>query len=73
MPRVPPLSSSDVIKRLKRFGFKEVRQRGSHKQFRHKDDRGTTVPVHKGRDISPVLVRKIADDIQINVMEFIAK
>jgi hypothetical protein len=45
----------------------EVRQRGSHKQFRHADGRGTTVPFHKGRDISPVLLRKIARDIGMTV------
>ncbi|MBT5927000.1 MAG: addiction module toxin, HicA family [Verrucomicrobia bacterium] len=40
------------------MGFAEVRQKGSHKQFRHEDGRGTTVPVHKGRDISPPLLKK---------------
>jgi predicted RNA binding protein YcfA (HicA-like mRNA interferase family) len=37
----------------------------SHKQFRHADGRATTVPFHKGRDISPVLLRKIAEDIRV--------
>lgn len=41
----------------------EVRQRGSHKQFRHADGRATTVPFHSGRDISPSLLRVIARDI----------
>lgn len=45
----------------------EVRQRGSHKQFRHADGRATTVPFHKGRDISPSLLRKIARDIGLTV------
>ena len=73
MPKVPPLSPAKVIKRLQAFGFKAVRQRGSHKQFRHPDGRATTVPVHKGRDISPVLIRKIADDINLPVQTFIGK
>jgi predicted RNA binding protein YcfA (HicA-like mRNA interferase family) len=49
----------------------EVRQRGSHKQLRHPDGRCTTVPFHQGRDISPVLLRKIARDIGMNADEFI--
>ncbi len=53
-------------------GFIEVRQRGSHKQFRHPDGRGTTVPDHGGRDISPVLIRQIAKDIGLSVDDFIA-
>jgi predicted RNA binding protein YcfA (HicA-like mRNA interferase family) len=49
-----------------------VRQRGSHKQFRHADGRATTVPFHKGRDISPILLRKIARDIYMSAEEFVA-
>lgn len=56
---------------MKKLGFIEVRQRGSHKQFRHPDGRGTTVPVHKGRDISPILLRKIAQDLNLTVDEFL--
>jgi predicted RNA binding protein YcfA (HicA-like mRNA interferase family) len=48
---------------LRELGFVEVRQRGSHKQFRHPDGRCTTVPFHAGRDISPILLRQIAKDI----------
>jgi predicted RNA binding protein YcfA (HicA-like mRNA interferase family) len=44
-----------------------VRQRGSHKQFRHPDGRATTVPFHAGRDISPILLRQIAKDIGLTV------
>jgi predicted RNA binding protein YcfA (HicA-like mRNA interferase family) len=49
-----------------------LRQRGSHKQFRRPDGRGTTVPDHAGRDISPVLIRQIAKDIGLSVDDFIA-
>jgi predicted RNA binding protein YcfA (HicA-like mRNA interferase family) len=63
MGRLPVLKSREVISILETLGFAEVRQRGSHKQFRHSDGRGTTVPVHAGRDISPILLRRIAKDI----------
>jgi predicted RNA binding protein YcfA (HicA-like mRNA interferase family) len=63
MGTVPVLKPRQVIRILETLGFIEVRQRGSHKQFRHPDGRATTVPDHKGRDISPLLLRKIADDI----------
>ena len=48
-----------------------MRQKGSHKQFRHTDGRGTTVPFHKGRDISPTLLRKIASDIGLSIEEML--
>ncbi|MEK6611850.1 MAG: type II toxin-antitoxin system HicA family toxin [Gemmatimonadota bacterium] len=72
MGRVPPLRPREVIAILASLGFLEVRQRGSHKQFRHTDGRGTTIPDHGGRDISPVLIRQIAKDIGLSTDDFIA-
>jgi predicted RNA binding protein YcfA (HicA-like mRNA interferase family) len=65
------LKPREVIARLERLGFVEVRQRGSHKQFRHPDGRATTVPVHAGRDVSPILVRQICRDIRLSVNQFL--
>ncbi len=72
MAKLPVLKPQEVVARLLTLGFVEVRQRGSHKQFRHPDGRGTTVPFHKGRDISPVLLRKIARDIGMSAEDFVA-
>ena len=72
MPKLPVLKPREVIAILISLGFVCVRQRGSHKQFRHADGRGTTVPEHPGRDISPVLLRKIARDIGMTAEEFLA-
>ncbi|NKC12509.1 MAG: addiction module toxin, HicA family [Gammaproteobacteria bacterium] len=71
MGQVPVLKPKQVIKLLEALDFKEVRQRGSHKQFRHADGRTTTVPVHQGRDITPILLRQIAKDINLTIDEFI--
>ena len=73
MGRVPPLKPDEIVAILGRLGFFEVRQRGSHKQFRNSDGRGTTVPYHRDRDVSPVLVRRIASDIDMDVDEFLRK
>jgi predicted RNA binding protein YcfA (HicA-like mRNA interferase family) len=62
----------EVVRLLERFGFVEVRQRGAHEQFRHPDGRGTTVPFHKGRDLAPPLLHKIARDIGMTVDDFLA-
>lgn len=72
MPKLPVLKPLEVVSRLLAIGFLEVRQRGSHKQFRHADGRSTTVPFHKGRDISPLLLRKIAKDIGMSAEDFVA-
>ena len=71
MGNIPILKPNEVIKILEKLGFQEVRQRGSHKQFRHSDGRFTTVPIHQGRDISPILLRQIAKDIHLTIEEFL--
>ena len=71
MGNIPVLKPQEVISLLERQGFVEIRQKGSHKQFRHPDGRTTTVPLHKGRDISPTLLRKIASDIGITVQRLL--
>lgn len=73
MGKIPILKLQEVIRLLEKRGFVEVRQRGSHKQFRHPDGRGMTVPCHKGRDIPSTLLRKIASDINLTVEEFLKK
>ncbi|KPQ38771.1 MAG: hypothetical protein HLUCCO16_11170 [Phormidium sp. OSCR] len=71
MSNLPVLKPQEVVRLLEDLGFVEVRQKGSHKQFRHEDGRGTTVPFHKGRDISPRLLRQIASDIGLTVEELL--
>ncbi len=71
--KLPMLKPYAVIRILESLGFEEVRQRGSHNQFRHSDGCATTVLVHKGRDISPILLRQIAKDIGVTAGEVVAK
>jgi predicted RNA binding protein YcfA (HicA-like mRNA interferase family) len=70
---IPILKPREVVAVLVALGFQEVRQRGSHKQFRHPDGRRTTVPFHKGRDLSPLLVRQIIKDIGLTAEEFLRR
>jgi len=70
MGSVRIFKSKELIKFLEKLGFTVVRQRGSHAQLKHPDGRMTTVPVHKGRDISPNLLRQIAKDIDMDVKSF---
>lgn len=71
MSKIPILKPQKVVRILNNLGFIEVRQKGSHKQFRHEDGRATTVPFHKGRDIAPRLLRQIAKDIDLTIDEFL--
>lgn len=70
-PRSRVIKPREVVARLAELGFEEIRQRGSHKQFRHADGRVTTVPFHPGRDLSPILLRRICKDIAMTLEEFL--
>jgi predicted RNA binding protein YcfA (HicA-like mRNA interferase family) len=43
-----PYSSREVLAKLIRAGFVEVRQSGSHKILRHPDGRQTYIAMHPG-------------------------
>ncbi|HEX9334479.1 MAG TPA: type II toxin-antitoxin system HicA family toxin [Pseudonocardiaceae bacterium] len=70
MPPVPAIRGERVVKALERVGFKIARISGSHHIMRHPDGRGTTVPVHSGRDIAKGTLRGILDDIGLSMDEF---
>ena len=68
---LPVLKPREAVRILEQLGFLQVRQRGSHRQFRHPDGRQTTVPDHGSRDLSPIILRQIIKDIGIRAEEFI--
>ena len=71
MSKLPLLSSVELCKILKKLGFDEIRQRGSHKYFKHHDGRATVVPMHSNRDIGRGLLRKILNEVELSREEFL--
>lgn len=65
MTHLPTLTARKLIKILKRLGFMDIRQEGSHIFFKHPDGRTTVVPFHSGRDIGRGLLRSILTDIHL--------
>ena len=72
MSRLHPVRSRGVIRFLESLGFVQVRQKGSHKFFRHADGRTATVPDHKGEDLGRGIVAKILRDAGVKPAEFLA-
>jgi predicted RNA binding protein YcfA (HicA-like mRNA interferase family) len=70
MPPVPSLRGERIVQALENAGFKLARVSGSHHIMRHPDGRGTTVPVHRGRDVAKGTLRGILSDIKVTVEEF---
>jgi predicted RNA binding protein YcfA (HicA-like mRNA interferase family) len=72
MPKFPSLSARKVVRALKRAGFIEDRQKGSHLVLVHPETKArTVVPVHSGRTIKEPLLRAIIRDANLSVDEFI--
>lgn len=69
MPKLPVLKPRQVIAALEKAGFRQVRQKGSHIQFK----RGNlliTVPNHPG-DLNPQVLRSILRQSQMTAEEFV--
>ena len=68
--KIPMIKPGELIRALERLGFSCTKKsKGSHFRYKHLDGRKTTVPVHKGKDISRGLLRKILRDIDISLGE----
>lgn len=75
MKTLPALKSKQVIKALKKFGFIEDRQKGSHLVLINTiTNRRTVVPIHPGKTIKkPLLKSIIEDDCCITIKAFLEK
>lgn len=71
MPKLPSVPANKLIKVLIKLEFKETRQTGSHKIYKHQDGRRTSVPYHSTHDIGKGLLREILNQIHITPEEFI--
>jgi predicted RNA binding protein YcfA (HicA-like mRNA interferase family) len=72
MSRLPTVTPRQVVRALKRAGFEEHHQRGSHLYLRHPESRRmTSVPMHPG-DLPRGTLRAILRQVQISPADFIA-
>ena len=69
MPPAPSVSGDRVVRALEKAGLVVARVTGSHHIMRHPDGRGTTVPVHSGRDVAKGTLRGILADAHLTITE----
>ena len=62
-----PVKIKEILKILKKDGWQEVRQKGSHKQFKHPSKSGlVTVSYHKmSEDLAPGTLNSILKQAQL--------
>lgn len=70
MTRLPIVDFQTMEKVLARLSFEVVRQKGSHVFYRHPDERTTTLPKHRGRDLARPLVREVLREIELTPAQF---
>jgi predicted RNA binding protein YcfA (HicA-like mRNA interferase family) len=63
------MNTREVIKLVTKDGWFEVRQKGSHKQFKHPSKQGlVTIPVHRlSNDVPHGLLKSILKQAQIEL------
>ena len=71
MPKLPVITSKELIRVLEKLGFFKYHQVGSHGQFKDMRGRRITVPIHAGRDLGRKILKGIIDDLEMTVEEFI--
>ena len=70
-PKLPVVTAKELIKALKRSGFNEFRQKGSHLTLiRDSDGKQVTIPVHSGKTIGKGLLSKILKEVGLTIEEF---
>jgi predicted RNA binding protein YcfA (HicA-like mRNA interferase family) len=73
-PRMPQVTANELVRFLKKKGFQEDRQKGSHLTLRHPDKKvSVTIPVHTGCDLGRGLVRRILADCGLSVEDYMAR
>ena len=71
-PKLPVVSGQELMRALEKFGYRVVRQKGSHVRLRHQTDPRRlplTVPLHS--TMKQGLVRRILRDAGITVDQLI--
>ena len=68
--KLPQLKAREVLKRLKRAGFKVKRITDSHYILRHNDGRYAVVPFHQGKTIKRGTLHGILEGIKLTIEQF---
>lgn len=68
--KLPRITAADAIRTLEKAGFSFSRQSGSHKIYKNKEGKRTTVPYHSGKILHPKTLKSILRDADLTIEEF---
>jgi len=71
MTDYPAITFRTLIQKVKKIGFKKIRQKGSHIRFVHRDGRKVTIPDHGNKNVPYGLLAKIIRyDLEMDFEDF---
>jgi predicted RNA binding protein YcfA (HicA-like mRNA interferase family) len=68
--RFPVCSAKDVIRVLRRNGFAQISQKGSHQKWRHANGRQVIVAMHGNKPIPIGTLKSIIEGSGLSVEDF---
>lgn len=68
--KLPRVTAAETIRVLEKAGFFFSRQSGSHKIYKNKEGKRTTVPYHSGKILHPKTLKSILRDADLTTEEF---
>ena len=71
MPKLPQVTSTQLISTLRKLGFQIVSQKGSHIKMRDQTGKTAIIPHHRGTIKKGTLKKGILNPLGISVNEFI--
>ena len=72
MPRLPVIPAKELFRLLVKFGCLHVSTEGSHFKIENpRNGARTTIPVHGNRDLGKGFFKRILDQLEIDVDEFL--
>ncbi len=69
--KLPRITAGETIRALEKAGFFFSRQSGSHKIYKNKEGKRTTIPYHSGRILHPKTLKSILQDADLSIDKFI--
>ena len=72
MPRLPVIPSKEMLRLLEMYGCVRIKTEGSHFKVENPiNGKRTVVPIHGNRDLGKGLFKRILDQLDIDVNEFL--
>jgi Predicted periplasmic or secreted lipoprotein len=68
--KLPRITAAEACRAMEKAGFFLVRQSGSHKIYKNKEERRITVPYHSKKILHPKVLKSILRDADLTIEEF---